>query len=99
MRHRALSDGRYSNDTGNPRWFVTAFFHRPEDLEAELVESGCADVTLLGVEGPGWLVSDFEERWKDASSREHLLRVARLLETERAMVGASAHLLAVGHRA
>ena len=42
---------------------------------------------------------DFDARWKDSERREELLKVARLLEEETSIVGASAHLLAVGTKA
>ena len=96
MRHRALVDGQYRNETDNPRYFVTAYFHRPEDLVQELAETGYQDVRVFGVEGPCWLVPDFEARWNDLERRRDLLTVARLLEQETSIVGASAHLLAIG---
>jgi ubiquinone/menaquinone biosynthesis C-methylase UbiE len=98
IRHRAVADGQYRNDTGNPRYFTTAYFHRPEDLVEELGDAGFGTVRVFGVEGPGWLVADFEARWVDSVSRENILRVARLLEEEPSIIGASAHLLAVGCR-
>ena len=96
MRHRAVADGQYRNETGNPRYFVTAYFHRPEDLAEELADVGCRDVRVFGIEGPGWLLPDFETRWKTLELRKGILTVARLLEEERSIVGASAHLLGVG---
>ena len=51
---------------------------------------------MLGLEGPGWMLPDFDERWADARKREDMLRVARALESEESIVGVSAHLLAVG---
>jgi hypothetical protein len=78
--------------------FVTAYLHRPEDLAEELTEAGYRDIRVFGVEGPGWLMPDFEARWNDAASRNAIVRVARLLEEERSMTGASAHLLAVGYK-
>ena len=96
MRHRSLADGQYRNETDNQRYFVTAYFHRPEDLADEMTVAGYARVRVLGVEGPGWLLQDFEARWTDAALRNEILTVARLLEEERSIIGASAHMLAVG---
>ena len=53
---------------------------------------------VFGVEGPGWLVADFDARWAKPAERDHILKVARLLEEEPSIVGASAHLLAMGNR-
>jgi hypothetical protein len=99
MRHAAVADGQYRNTTGNSRYFVTAYFHRPEDLAEEMAEVGCRNVRVFGVEGPGWLLPDFEARWRDERSRSQLLTVARLLEEEESIVGVSAHVLAVGSKA
>jgi len=59
-------------------------------------EIGCRDVRVFGIEGPGWLLPDFQSRWNDDTLRAELLTVARLLEEEKSVMGASAHLLAVG---
>jgi ubiquinone/menaquinone biosynthesis C-methylase UbiE len=99
IRDRDLADGQHRNDTGNPEYFTTAYFHRPEDLRAELEAVGFRDVRVLGVEGPGWMLSDFDARWSDDARRNDLLEVARALESVPSVVGASAHLLAVGRKA
>ena len=98
MRHDAIVDGQYRNTTGNPRYFTTAYFHTPEDLAEELTEVGYEEVRVFGVEGPGWLLPDFEARWRDDGSRSHVLTVARLLERESSVVGVSAHLVGAGSK-
>jgi SAM-dependent methyltransferase len=77
--------------------FTTAYFHLPGDLRAEIVEAGFGVDGLFNVEGPGFVVGDFAERWRDEQRRECLLRAARLVETEPSVLGASSHLLAVAH--
>ena len=77
---------------------TTAFFHRPEELNAEIEEAGLRHETTLAVEGPGWLLQDFVERWKDFSWRELLLRAVRTLEHEPSLLGASAHMMVVARR-
>jgi SAM-dependent methyltransferase len=98
MRHDAIVDGQYRNTTGNPRYFTTAYFHTPEDLAEELTEIGYEDVRVFGVEGPGWLLPDFEARWRDDGLRSHVLTVARLLERESSVIGVSAHLVGAGSK-
>jgi ubiquinone/menaquinone biosynthesis C-methylase UbiE len=99
IRDRDLEDGQHRNDTDNPHYFTTSYFHRPEDLRAEMLSAGFVDVQVLGVEGPGWMLPDFDERWKDDALRRDLLEVARALEAQPSVVGASAHLLGVGRKA
>jgi ubiquinone/menaquinone biosynthesis C-methylase UbiE len=91
-----LEQGQHRNETDNWDYFTTAYFHRPDELQAEVVSVGFHCQAVLGLEGPGWVLPDFDERWADARRREDLLRVARALEREVSIVGLSAHLLAVG---
>ena len=50
------------------------------------------------MEGPGWLLQDFDRWWADTARRERLLAVARALESEPPLLGVSAHLLAVAQK-
>ena len=95
---RDLLDGQHRNPTGDPRYFTTAYFHRPGELREEAEEAGLRHEATLGVEGPGWLVQDFDRWWADAARRERLLAVARALESEPALLGVSAHLLTVARK-
>jgi ubiquinone/menaquinone biosynthesis C-methylase UbiE len=99
MRDQDLRDGQHRNDTNRADYFTTAYFHRPEDIRAELETAGFQEVKVLGVEGPGWIVSDFERRWADDVLRSDIMNVARALESQPSIVGASAHLLAIGRKA
>ena len=98
IRDQDLIDGQHRNPTRHPGYFTTAYFHRPEDLRAEMEHAGFADVSVLGVEGPAWLLPDFEERWKDEALRQDILEVARALETEPAVLGGSAQLRGLGRK-
>lgn len=71
----------------------TAYFHRPEELADEVRDAGFDAVSLLGVEGPGWLM---QEHWSDPGRREQMLFAARAVESEPSLSGLSSHLLAVG---
>lgn len=96
IRDQDLIDGQHRNPTDTLNFFTTAYFHRPEDLRAELEEAGFSAVEVMGVEGVAWMFADFESRWADEALRHDILNIARALEAEPSMVGASAHLLAIG---
>ncbi len=49
-----LSSGQHRNPTGNPNYFTTAYFHRPEELEDEMAEAGFRGTRIMAVQGPGW---------------------------------------------
>jgi SAM-dependent methyltransferase len=95
---RDLIDGQHRNPTGDPNFFTTAFFHRPEELREELVDAGYSVIELVGIEGPAWLAPDFEARWADPIRRERLLALTRKVEHEVALSGLSPHLLIVGRK-
>jgi len=98
IRDQDLIDGQHRNPTDTLNYFTTAYFHRPEDLRAELEAAGFSDVDVMGVEGVAWMFADFESRWADEALRQDMLNVARALEAEPSMVGASAHLLGIGRK-
>lgn len=93
-----LRDGQHRNPTDRLDYFTTAYFHHPEELADEILAAGLALNGVYGLEGPGWILSDVAERMAHAHRRAALLRVARMLETEPAVLGSSAHLLAVAQR-
>jgi GrpB-like predicted nucleotidyltransferase (UPF0157 family)/ubiquinone/menaquinone biosynthesis C-methylase UbiE len=96
IRDRDLVDGQHRNDTGNEAYFTTAYFHRAEDLRAELEAAGFDGVRVVGIEGPAWLLSDFDARWEDPRRRAEVLAVARALEEAPSALGVSAHLMGLG---
>src|SRR5262249_48082829 len=98
IRDRDLADGQHRNDTDNADYFTTAYFHRPEDLRSELEEAGFRDVTVLGIEGPGWMLPDFDARGAVPALRKDLLAAARALESEPSILAVSAHLLGIGRK-
>ena len=93
-----LRDGQHRNPTERLDYFTTAYFHRPEELAAEVQAAGLTLDGVYGLEGPGWILPDVAERMGDAHRRASLLRVARMVETEPSVLGSSAHLLAVAQR-
>jgi ubiquinone/menaquinone biosynthesis C-methylase UbiE len=95
---RDLADGQHRNPTGKPEYFTDAFFHRPDELRDEVAEAGFDVAGVFGIEGPGWLVPDFDSWWGDPERRERMLSIARRLEDEPGLAGISAHMLAVGRK-
>jgi SAM-dependent methyltransferase len=92
-----VRDGVHRNPdpAGRPEWFTLAFFHRPEELHREVCSAGFTDVQILAVEGPGSF-RDLGALLEEPTCRDAVLRAIRRVETEPALMGASAHLMAVG---
>jgi ubiquinone/menaquinone biosynthesis C-methylase UbiE len=87
-RHRGIEE----------KYFTTAYLHHPEEIEAELSSAGFVETRVVAVEGPGWLLQDFETQWHSTTSRDIILEVVRRTESERSLLGASAHLMAVARK-
>ena len=93
-----IRDGQHRNPTERLDYFTTAYFHRPDELAAEVRAAGLVVQGVYGIEGPGWILPDVAERMADPHRRATLLQVAQMLETEPAMLSSSAHLLAVAKK-
>lgn len=95
---RDLTDGQHSNPTNSPEYFTTAFFHHPQELEAEVRESGFLYERTLPVEGPLWLAPYVIDNFVDQERRERFLSLMRRIEDEPSLLGASGHLLAIARK-
>lgn len=87
---------RTGHYTGNEIGRV--YFHRPEELRAEVAAAGFNDVDLRGVIGPAWIIRGLDENWHDPCKREAILRIVRLLEREESLMGFSTHFLSISTR-
>jgi ubiquinone/menaquinone biosynthesis C-methylase UbiE len=94
---RTLKSGQHRSPEGKS-YFTTAFFHHPFELRDEVQDAGFEMVNLLGIEGAGRLIHNFDELWYDPTKREWLLHVAERLESEETLLGISNHVMAVGHK-
>jgi ubiquinone/menaquinone biosynthesis C-methylase UbiE len=79
--------------------FTTAYFHLPEELRTEIDAAGFEPATILNIEGPGFLLRDFDTQWADPARREVILQTARLIESKAEMLAASGHILTVARKA
>lgn len=95
---RDLEEGQHRNPTGNPIYFTDAFFHRPGELSRDLLGAGFQVLEIVAIEGPGWLARDFDRLWSDPVQRERLLAAVRKVEREPSVLGASAHIMAIGRK-
>jgi ubiquinone/menaquinone biosynthesis C-methylase UbiE len=93
-----LASGQHRNVTGRVAYFTTAYFHRPEELSAEVRNAGFDDVQTLAVEGPAWGTAQFRNAWGDPVQRQSLMDFLSSIEQEPSVQGASAHVIAVARR-
>ncbi|HET9408992.1 MAG TPA: class I SAM-dependent methyltransferase [Candidatus Sulfotelmatobacter sp.] len=95
---RDLEEGQHRNSTNNPAYFTDAFFHRPGELSRDFLAAGFEVLAVVAIEGPGWLARDFDRLWNDPAQRERLLAAVRKVEREPSILGASAHIMAIGRK-
>ncbi len=93
-----LASGQHRNPTNNPAYFTTAYFHRPEELAAEVRDAGFGEVQIVAVEGPAWCTGLFHEAWDNPALRKSLMEFLSVIERESSILGASGHFIAVAHR-
>jgi SAM-dependent methyltransferase len=93
MVQRDLRDGQHRNPDCRSGWFTTAYFHHPDELAAEVEEAGLELEGVLGIEGPGGLLSSLGH---DPAGRQLVVDAARLVEHEPSLLGLNFHLMAIG---
>ena len=82
---------------GRPEWFTLAYFHRPDELRAEVIEAGFADVKLISIEGP-YAGPEVDAALDDPPARAAVLRAIERVEEEPSLLGAASHLMAIATR-
>ncbi len=92
---RDLEEGQHRSQSDDLSYFTTAFFHRPEELEAEVFEVGFDQLGLYAVQGPGLIATDLEGRMSDPAKRAQLLDLIRSVEQEKTLLGVSPHFVVV----
>jgi SAM-dependent methyltransferase len=81
--------------------FTDAYFHTADELRTELEEVGLGEAKVLPIEGPGVLAVRGVHRAGGVVSSELLdsaVRLARVAESDPAMIEVGSHLLGVGRR-
>ena len=95
---RDLEDGQHRGLADDCGYFTTAFFHRPDELEAEVLEAGFEQPGTYAVQGPGVLATDLDGRMSDPVKRAQLLDLIRSVEEEPTLFGVTAHFVVVARK-
>ncbi|MBX7066749.1 MAG: class I SAM-dependent methyltransferase [Parachlamydiales bacterium] len=89
-----LSTGIHKKSDGG---FVFGYFHRPEDLKAEVQAAGFSSTTLHAIEGPVWAAKLLDPLYQEPDFSKYL-SLLDSIETEESMIGASAHIMAIARK-
>jgi len=93
-----LNTGIHLNETENPEYFTTAYFHEPAEIKLEVIESGLLLKELIAVESFGWIIDNFKERSEDKEYMEKLNKIVNMVETNNDLMAMSPHIIAVGQK-
>ncbi len=96
--NHALLTGQHRNTTGNPKYFTTAYFHKPEEIISEVKDAGFEVKVSMAVEGVAYMDTDLASEWDNPILRERILELLRMTETEPTFMGASSHLITIGSK-
>jgi len=99
MLREDLASGTRRGTQHLPYGFTTCYFHHPDEVAGEFTDAGLEFADLLPVEGMAHWIPDLRDRLADPARRALLLELLDSTEREPAILGATAHLLAVARRA
>lgn len=78
--------------------FTFAYLHHPSELRKEVKEAGFQEIALKAIEGPVWDKRSLEAIYPNEEDWQKLLVLLEQIETEEAILGASAHLMAIARK-
>ena len=83
------------NDFSSPYLYL----HQPIEFREEIVQAGSKEVILKAIEGPIWQEALITDLRKDQNGWERLLSILEMIEEEKSLIGASAHMMGIGKKA
>jgi len=98
IMNRDLRDGQHRNPTDNLDYWTTAYLHQPEELRKEIIEAGFKSEKLLAIDGFGWLLPAFNDKWQKKGYQNLLLQTIRNVEEDDSIIGVSAHIMVIARR-
>ena len=93
-----MTTGNHIRPKKYPKFIAESYFTTSKEMKEEVVEVGFFGEKAIAVEGCIWFTPHLAEKWEDEASRERLLEIVRLTETEPEMMGMSPHFLVVAKK-
>ena len=93
-----MTTGDHIRPKEYPKFIAEAYFTTSEEMKSEITASGFEVEKAIAVEGCIWFTPHLQEKWEDDASRERLLDLVRMTETEPEMMGMSPHFLVVARK-
>ena len=93
-----MTNGDHIRPKEYPKFIAEAYFTTSEKMKSEIAEACFAVENAIAVEGCIWFTPHLAEKWEDEASRERLLEIVRITETEPEMMGMSPHFLVMANK-
>ena len=93
-----LITGNHIRPKEYPKFIAESYFTTSEEMKAEVAEVSFTVEKAIAVEGCIWFTPHLTEKWEDEASRERLLDIVRITESEPEMMGMSPHFLVVARK-
>lgn len=90
-----MTTGNHNRPKEYPTFISEAYFTTAAEMESEVQEAGFEVEKSIAVEGCIWFTPHLSEKWNDEKSRERLLDIVRMTESEPEMMGMSPHFLTI----
>lgn len=98
MMQEEAATGQHFRPPEYPWFLARGYFHHPDRLRDEMQSAGFASPEIMMVEGPGWLIPNFEEAWQDEKTQKMLMNLLRQVEKEPALMGTGPHIIGIGKK-
>ena len=93
-----MTTGDHIRPAEYPKFIAESYFTTTEEMKQEIAEVGFTVDKAIAVEGCIWFTPYLAEKWEDAASRERLLEIVRITESEPEMMGMSPHFLVAARK-
>ena len=93
-----MTTGDHIRPKEYPKFIAESYFMTSEEMKTEISEVGFAVEKAIAVEGCVWFTPHLAEKWEDKASRERLLEIVRITESDPEMMGMSPHFLVLARK-
>lgn len=98
IMERDMTSGIHIDTSSNKSYFTNAYFHKPDEVVAEIKEAGFVFNELIAVTSFGSMITDIDNKMKDEKYRDILLNTIRLVEKDDSLMGISSHCIGIGEK-
>jgi ubiquinone/menaquinone biosynthesis C-methylase UbiE len=98
MIQEEITSGKHNKPKEYPHFIAKAFFHTPNQLQEELEDVGFHTIRKCAIGGIVWFTPSLDEKWENKASREILLKIIKMTESEDSVMGMSPHFMVVSKK-